>query len=272
MKKYILVLLSALLFSSLGTVSAQNVLEVRGSTTLFPLIKEIASLYMDDYKSVTINVKASGSSNGLRALDKSRADLAMASRELKEREQEEMPTIKQQVIAYDALSIIVHPSNRVGKLTTDQLRRIFTGEIKNWKEVGGRDEKIQVYTRDKDSGTYGFMRENTLQGNTFAGEAVEVESNSGMVQQVSKSRNGIGYIGLAYAEDIVKTVGVSKGGGEYIRPTFKNAMEKRYPIIRPLSLFYLPSKEYKVKSFIEFCMSSMGQKLAAYEGYIPAKF
>lgn len=271
MKKYGLVLFSFFwLFA--GSVSAQNVLKIRGSTTLHLLIEEMSELYMDKYKNITINVKAKGSSSGLRALYKSRTDLAMSSRGLKAREKEIMPTVRQQVIAYDALSIILHPSNRVEKLTTAQLRKIFTGKITNWKEVGGRNEKIQVCTRDKNSGTYGFMRENVLSGGDFVDNAIVVESNSGAVQQVSKYRNGIGYIGLAYAEDIIKTVAVSKDGKTYIRPTFKSAMEKRYPIIRPLSLFYQPSKANKVKSFVDFCMSSMGQKLAAYEGYIPAKF
>ncbi|MGF1532469.1 MAG: phosphate ABC transporter substrate-binding protein [Bernardetiaceae bacterium] len=269
MKRFLL-LIAALLFST--SLWAQNTLEVAGSTTLFPLIKELSSLYMDDNKGVTVNVRPGGSGTGIKSLNKNKADIAMASRLLTTQEEQEMPTIRRQVIAYDALSVIVHPSNPVDQLTMEQIRDIFSGKIKNWKEVGGRNETIQLFNRDKSSGTYGFMLEQVLEGQAFSPDALELESNSGIVQQVSKNRAGIGYIGLAYAEDIVRTVAVKKGAGAYVKPTFKNAMEKKYPIIRPLSLFYLPSKEDKVKKFIDFAMSSIGQKLAAYEGYIPASF
>lgn len=269
MKRYFFLGLFLLLGSSL---QAQNhIIEIHGSTTLFPLLNELSSLYMDQHKGITVNVRGGGSGLGLSDLDKSRADLAMSSRSLNEREKEEMPTIQQQVVAYDALSIIVHPSNPVRQLSMAQLKGIFSGKIKNWSEVGGRNETIRIYNRDKESGTYGFMLENVLDGEPFAGNASETGSNSGVVQQVSQDRSGIGYIGLAYAEDIVRTLAIENGTYGYVKPTFKSAMDRKYPIIRPLSLYYLPSKSLKVKPFLDFTMSPIGQKLAAYEGYIPAK-
>ncbi len=246
--------------------------DIKGSDTMYPLLKELAELYMAENEGAELTVKGGGSSTGIRAMRKAKVGIAMASRQLKAKEKEEIPTVKHQIIAYDALSVIVHPSNQVDELSMEQIKAIFTGKITNWKQVGGLNGVITVCTRDEDSGTYGFMRDKIMGGEKFEASARTLESNSGIVQHVSYNRNAIGYIGLAYAEDVIKTIAVKDGNKPAVVPNFRNAMEKKYPIIRPLNLYYMPSQAARVEKFIDFVMSSIGQKLAAYEGYIPAKF
>ncbi|MEM6298824.1 MAG: phosphate ABC transporter substrate-binding protein [Bacteroidota bacterium] len=253
-------------------VGLTQTFDIKGSDTMYPLARELADAYMSENAGTTILVQGGGSSTGIRAMKKAQVGIALVSRQLQAKEKEEIPTVKHQVVAYDALSIIVHPSNQVSELSIEQIKDIFTGKITNWKEVGGRDEAIIVCTRDEDSGTYGFMQENIMKGEGFRASAHTSPSNSGVVQYVSKQSAAIGYVGLAYAEDIIKTVAVKEGNKPAVMPTFRNAMERKYPITRPLSFYYMPSRAAQVKKFIDFVMSSEGQRLTAYEGYIPAKF
>lgn len=249
-------------------------IKVKGSDTMLPLVQELAEIFTTKQGGVPVAVTGGGSGTGINALKSGSTDIAMSSRAMKMGEkisfEEAKKGIKEIVIGFDALSIIVHPSNKVSNLTRQQLEGIFTGKITNWKEVGGEDLKIVPYTRESSSGTYEFMKEYVLDGKEFTNTAISSPATAGIVQSVSQTKGAIGYIGLAYLEDIVKPIAVSFDGTNFVEPSFKNAVDKKYPIIRELYFFHTKNDENKVKSFTSFVLSDIGQKALAHKGYIPA--
>ncbi len=238
---------------------------------MLPFVQELADIY-NGTSSHQINVTGGGTVGGIDGLKDGSTQIAMCSRDLRSSETFNLGSLKKTVIAYDALSIILHPSNEVEKLTRQQLEGIFSGEIRNWKEIGGKDISIKVFTRDTGSGTYGFMKEVIMNGKSMSKNAQVSASNAGIVQGVGSDLGAIGYVGLAHVEEVVKTAAISFDGKKFIKPTFKNALEKSYPIVRPLYFFYNISNTPDLKKFTDFTLSNAGQKIASYKGYIPVVF
>jgi len=164
----------------------------------------------------------------------------------------------------------VNPANKVTKLTREQLEGIFTGKIKNWKEVGGADDKIVVYSRETSSGTYEFFKEHVLNKKNFAPSALLMPASGAIVQSVSQTKGAIGYVGLAYIEKSIKSLEVSYDKGKtFVAPTVANAKSKKYPITRPLYYYYLATTEKTISPFVKFILSAEGQKIVLNEGYVP---
>ena len=273
MMKRLLLTLAACL--SVFCIAQAQEVKIKGSDTMLPLIQSMIEMYATE-SAQSVIVRGGGSSTGFRDLKTQTCDIAMASRSMQDMEKQGFKKagkpIKETVLAYDALSIVVHPSNPIKRLTKSQLARLFSGQVKNWKELGGKDIPVQLVIRDKNSGTHEFIRSFVMGGQPYAPNAQVEESNSGIIQSVSQNKGAIGYVGLAYVEYIVSTVAVSFDGKTYHQPTFKTAMEKKYPILRALYLYYDASSEHKVKAFRDFALSPRGQRIATHEGYIPAVF
>ncbi|MBK7763842.1 MAG: phosphate ABC transporter substrate-binding protein [Bacteroidetes bacterium] len=269
MKKIIL-----MLTLSTGILQAQNI-KLKGSDTVLPLAQKEAESYKKAGKG-SVSVTGGGSGVGIAALMDGSTDIAASSRKMKMDEkmklQEAGKKIKEVIIAQDALSVIVHPANKISKLTREQLEGIFTGKIKNWKELGGENLNIVVYSRESSSGTYEFFKEHVLNKKNFANSVLSMPATGAIVQSVSQTKGAIGYIGIAYDNNSVKQLSVSYNQGKsYVEPTVQNAMNSTYPIVRPLYLYYVVSSEKTVKPFIDFILSSGGQAIVKSTGYIPVK-
>jgi len=250
--------------------------KIKGSDTVLPLSQKEAENYMKANKSASISVVGGGSGVGLAALVDNSTDIAMSSRKIKMDEKMKLSdagrAYKEVVIAYDALSVIVNPNNKVSQLTREQLEGIFTGKIKNWKEVGGDDLAIVVYSRETSSGTYEFFKEHVLKGKNYASTVLNMPATGAIVQSVSQTKGAIGYVGLAYMEKEVKALKVSYDAGKtYVAPSMATAMDKTYPIVRPLFYYYGTAVEKKVKPFVDYVLSAEGQKTVEAVGYIPLK-
>ncbi len=275
MKKKSIVL--ALLFGMLTSlaVQAQGVaFKIKGSETCLPATQKLAEVYGKKNAGSKISVTGGGSGVGIAALLSGTTDIAQASRKMKMDEkmklQEGGKAAKEVIFAYDALSVIVNPGNPVSKLTREQLEGIFTGKIKNWKEVGGKDLKIIVYSRETSSGTYEFFKESVLKKKNFAASALLMAANGPIVQSVSQTAGAIGYVGLAYLESDIKALQVSYDGGKkYVVPNMANAINKSYPITRPLYYYYIAKNEASYKPFMNFVLSAEGQKIIQAEGFVP---
>ncbi len=270
MRRNILILIATFLSFQIHS----QTITIKGSDTMLPLVQAMSEIYMDTNPSSLVTVTGGGSGTGITALEDGTVDMAMASRALKMSEKLSLKSsgrpYKEIVIAYDALSIILHNSNKVGKLTRQEIEDIFVGKITNWKEVGGKDMPIVVYTRTSSSGTYEFMKKFVMQKKEFVASSISVASNSGIVQSVSQTPGAISYCGLAYVEDIIKPVAVSFDEGKtYVKPTFKNALYQEYPISRPLYFYHIDDDTEKIKPFIQFVLTELGQKLVTHKGYIP---
>ena len=273
MKKLILIAIIAMVAPYL---QAQKVgFKIKGSDTVLPLTQKEAEVYMKKNPNTSIMVTGGGSGVGLSALQSGTTDIAQASRSMKLDEKMKLndagKAFKETIIAYDALAIIVNPANKVSKLTREQLEGIFTGKIINWKEVGGDDNKIVVYSRETSSGTYDFVKEHVMNKKNYATSALLMPATGAIVQSVSQTKGAIGYVGLAYLNKSVKALHVSFDGKNYIEPSEVTAKNKTYPIIRPLFFYYEKAKEKKYLPFVNFVLSEEGQAIVEKVGYVPLK-
>lgn len=271
MKKTIIALSIILGFTL--TTAAQK---IKGSETVLPISEKAAQVFMKSTTGNKVTVTGGGSGVGFSALLEGTTDIAQASRKIKfsERQkiQESGKTIKEVIIAYDGLAVIINPANKVTKLTKEQLEGIFTGKIKNWKEVGGEDLKIVPYSRETSSGTYEFFKEHVLSNKNYMSGIMSMPANGSIVQSVSQTKGAIAYIGLAYLSKSVEAVSVSFDKGKtYIAPTNTTVKNKTYPIVRPLYYYYFTKSESLVKSYIDFILSPAGQKVVDEVGYISIK-
>lgn len=247
---------------------------IKGSDTVLPLAQKEAEQLMKTTNDVSITVVGGGTGVGLTALIDETTDIAMASRDLKTEEKLKFSEAKKEIesvtIAFDALAVIVHPSNKVKQLTREQLEDIYTGKIKNWKEVGGDDAKIVAYSRESSSGTYEFFKEEVMNKKNYASDILSMPATGAIVQAVGQTKGAIGYVGLAYETKEVKQLAVSYDQGKvYVEPSISSAKDKTYPISRPLFYFYNKENTAKVKPIIDFALSPEGQKIVAEIGYIP---
>jgi len=249
-------------------------ISLKGSDTVLPLGQKEAEVYMQKDSTASITVTGGGSGVGLTALVEGTTDIAMSSRDLKMDEKlkltESKKEIEQVTVAFDALAVVVNPDNKVSKLTREQIEKIFTGEITNWKEVGGVNEKIVVYSRESSSGTYEFFKEHVLNKKNYASSVLSMPATGAIVQSISQTKGAIGYIGLAYETKEVKPIAVSYDEGKtFVTPSVAAAKDKTYPISRPLYYIYNKTNAAKVKPFIDFALSAEGQKIVLEIGYVP---
>jgi phosphate transport system substrate-binding protein len=272
MKKLILIALIAMMTTY---SQAQKVgFKIKGSDTVLPLTQKEAEVYMKKNPNTSIMVTGGGSGVGISALQSGTTDIAQSSRNLKMDEKMKLndagKAFKETIIAYDAIAIVVNPANKVSKLTREQLEGIFTGKITNWKEVGGDDMKMVVYSRETSSGTYEFVKEHVMNKKNYATSALLMPATGAIIQSVSQTKGAVGYVGLAYVEKTVKALEVSYDKGKtYITPSIANAKNKTYPITRPLFYYYLTSTEKTISPFVKFILSAEGQKIVLNEGYVP---
>ena len=246
---------------------------IKGSDTMLPLSQKAAEEYMKSNPSGTITVTGGGSGVGITALLEGTTELAQLSRKIKFDERSKLKekgkTVKEIIAAYDALAIVVHPSNSITNLTREQLEGMFKGKIKNWKEVGGADMPVIPYSRETSSGTYEFFKESVLKNKNYMSGIMSMPATGAIIQSISQTKGAIGYVGLAYLNKDVKAIYVSYDEGKtFVEPTVDNAKNETYPIVRPLFYYYDTALESKVKAFIDYVLSDIGQKIVSEIGFI----
>ncbi|MDY6148071.1 MAG: phosphate ABC transporter substrate-binding protein [Porphyromonas sp.] len=271
MKKYFLLFVFFLTIAAV--LQAQR---IKGSDTVLPLSQKEAESYMKVNPSARITVSGGGSGVGIAAILSNTTDIAQASRRIKFSERQKLKqmnrTVREVVVAYDALAVVVHPSNKISKLTRKQLEDIFTGKIRNWKEVGGADLKIIPYSRETSSGTYEFFKEIVLKNKNYMNGIMSMPATGAIIQSVSQTPGAIGYVGLAYLNRKVKPLAVSfDSSKKYTTPSIASAKNKTYPIVRPLYYYYDSRAETKVKPFIDYVLSGQGQKIVSEIGFVEVK-
>jgi phosphate transport system substrate-binding protein len=266
----ILALAAATGFSAL----AGNI-TVKGSDTLVILAQKWAEVYMGQHPDVKIQVSGGGSGIGFAALQNQTTDLCDASRKAKSSEIANClkafnarPT--EYKVALDGLSVYVNPENSLTELTVAQVGDIFAGKIKNWKEVGGPDAPITVYSRENSSGTYEFFKEHVLKGRDFVSSAQTMPGTAAIVQAVMKDKNSIGYGGAAYGGNS-KLINIKKDDSSpAIAPTEENVVNGTYPIWRHLYVYVNPALDKgEIASYLKWIRSDDGQKYVKDIGYYP---
>ncbi|HEX8698656.1 MAG TPA: phosphate ABC transporter substrate-binding protein [Myxococcaceae bacterium] len=257
-----------------AAAKGDNTVTVKGSDTMVVLGQRWAEDYMKKNPGTTLQVTGGGSGTGIAALVNGTTDIAMSSRSIKDPEKQQVQSrhkaeAKEIAVAKDGVTFYVHESNPLTSLTQEQLRGIYLGDTTNWKDVGGADAPIVVYSRENSSGTYVFVKDEVLKGEDFTPNALTLPGTAAVVNAVSKEKNGIGYGGAAYSKGI-KELKV-KVGTEEVAPSQENIQSGKYPLSRNLFFYVRGEPAGAVKQFIEFALSAEGQQIVTQAGYFPVK-
>ncbi len=270
-------LAAILLVASIGFafMPAPKKITVKGSDTMVILAQKWAEIYMKSHPGSVIQVTGGGSGTGIAALINGSTDVCNSSRPMK---RSEMDKLKDRYAslgieipcAKDGITIFLHESNPVRELSVKQLSGIFSGKITNWKEVGGPDQSIKLYGRENSSGTYVFFKDNVVKTD-YASSCQTLPGTAAVVNAVSKDKYGIGYGGAAYAEG-VKHCAVKKDDKSpaYVA-TPETVKAGQYPITRYLYMYLKNRPTGDLKEYIDWILSSEGQKIVVSVGYFPVK-
>ena len=235
-----------------------------GSTSMEKVIGFLSEAYMEEHEDIKVTYNPTGSSSGIQAVSEGRCDIGLASRDLKE---EEKADLQGTVVAIDGIGIIVHPDNPVSDLTIQQIGKIYSGEIANWKEIGGSDAPIVCIGREAASGTRDGFEEVTGTKDQCK-YSQELTSTGDVVQTVSGNPNAIGYASVASANDTVKMLSV-----EGVSPTTETIQDGEYKVQRN---FVLVTKKDAALSkaaqdFFDFATSPQADNLITEAGAVPVK-
>ena len=260
--------------ASVLSAQAGNI-TVKGSDTLVILAQKWAENYMGKHPETKIQVTGGGSGVGIAALINKSTDLADASRQMKPKEIADFVKVygkrpTEYKVALDGLSVYVNESNSIKELSVEQLEKIFTGKIKNWKQLGGNDAPITVYSRENSSGTYEFFKEHVLKGQDFAALAQTMPGTAALLQAIGKDKNGIGYGGAAYGAG-AKHLAIKKDAdSKAIEPNEETVVGGTYPIWRYLYVYVNPAVDKgEIGSYLNWIRSEDGQKIVKDVGYYP---
>ena len=256
--------------------AAAGEVTVKGSDTMVILGQRWAEEYMRVHPNATIQVTGGGSGTGISALINGTTDICQASRTMSAAEKEKLrdryATVGVEIpVARDGLSVYVNASSPLAEITMDQLKLIFTGKVTNWKELGGPNAKIVVYSRENSSGTYVFFKEHVLKNADYTVRAQSMPGTAAVVNAVAKEKFGIGYGGAAYAKGI-KVLKVKRDADSpAIASDEAHVKDGSYPLSRPL-FFYLRNKPTgDVGAFVDWVLSAAGQAIVTKVGYYPLK-
>lgn len=276
MKKWNLMFLVLIIMTVLGCGEKRELVQLKGSDTILNLGQVVSEQMMQEDKNIKIAVTGGGSGTGIAALLNGTVDIAQASRPIKSKEitkaQEAGINVKEWTVAFDGITVVVNKENGVKNLSSEQLRSIFIGEIKNWKELGGQDLDIIALSRDTSSGTHVFFKEHILRmGNAksseeYRSDVIYLPSNQSIIEETAKNSAAIGYIGMGYMTDEVKAISV-----DGVSATVENVADKKYPISRGLYWYTNGETQGSTRELIDFMFSEKGQELVKKEGFVPVR-
>ncbi len=236
--------------------AAPSTIRISGSTSMTPVLKELAAAYTDQHSSVRVDLLGNGSQAGLRELKAGVVDIAAIS--WKETSQELPADLLATPFARDAIAIIVHPRSRVTGLTLAQLRSIYRGEVLDWQAVGGQPGEPIVISREDGAGTRAAFEFEVMNGESVTLNAVVLPSTQAVAEAVGRRPEAIGYLSMAALTDTVRALPV-----EDLLPTPANVRSGAYHLTRYLYLVTSSPPAPEVRQFLDFINSSRGQAIIA---------
>ena len=249
--------------SSTAAEELSGTLSMNGSTSMEKVIKAVNGAFMEKNKGVTVNLNLTGSGTGIQEASEGKCDIGNSSRKLKDEESEKLDAT---VVGLDGIALVVNPANKLEDITLEDLAKVYSGEITNWKELGGDDKSIVVIGREDGSGTRdGF--ESIVMGDKEPKYAQELESTGSVINAVATTDGAIGYASLANVDETVKAL---KIGG--IEATEENVKSGAYEVQRPFICATLKGSDNKLaKAYLDFILSEEGQALVLAQGAVPVK-
>lgn len=249
--------------ASTAAEELSGTLSMNGSTSMEKVIKAVNGAFMEKNKGVTVNLNLTGSGTGIQEASEGKCDIGNSSRKLKDEEAEKLDAT---VVGLDGIALVVNPANKLEDISLENLAKVYSGEITNWKELGGDDKAIVVIGREDGSGTRdGF--ESIVMGDKEPKYAQELESTGSVINAVATTDGAIGYASLANVDETVKAL---KIGG--VEATEENVKSGAYEVQRPFICATLKGTDNKlVKAYLDFILSEEGQALVLAQGAVPVK-
>jgi phosphate transport system substrate-binding protein len=259
--KLFLILLGLIIFAA-GCGKSKLSLTVSGSTAFQPFAEKLADQYMQIHPDTKVTIQGGGSAVGIQSTLSGAAQIGMA-------DLVELPveakTLSSVVVARDGIAIIVNLKNKVNNLTIQQIRDIYNGKIKNWKNAGGSDHPITVISREAGSGTRSSF-ETIIKEISITNEAIIQDSNGTVRETVSNDVNTIGYISHGLINERIKSISVNG-----VASTTEEIIKGKYLLVRPIFFLTKEAPKDKLKEFIDYILSKQGQDTIKQNGLIPAK-
>lgn len=266
--KIVNVLAILLAFSLITSVSWADKLVIKGSTTVLPIAQKTVEAFMKENPEIKVSYSGGGSSNGIKALIDKTTDVANASRFIKAKEVK--AAVEKGIYpipfacAYDSIIPVVHPANNLKNISGEQLKKIYMGKIRNFKEIGGSDRPVVVISRDTSSGTFETWAKKIMKKERITPRASVMASNGAVIQAVSSNKNAIGYVGIGYLTESVKTLSV-----DGIPGTKETTLSGKYPVSRPLFMFTNGWPKGNTLKYINFVLNpKKGQNFVENSGYV----
>lgn len=252
-----------------GSSLAQEKIVIKGSDTLgAKMVPQLKEAYVAAGNKTDFEIAAEGSSQAFTNLIAGTADIGMSSRDVKEEEKNNFiakgKALSEHVAGWDMIAVVINKDNGVRDLTLKQIEGIFTGDIKDWSEVGGKPGKISAYTRNTSSGTYKTFQKMAMAKRDYSSASQKMAGNEQIAAEVASNPNGIGYVGLAYAgKDGLRSVKVD---GESAKPRNK----ADYPLSRKLYYYTVGEPKGEVKKFLDWAINSKeAAEIIDKVGFIP---
>lgn len=285
-----------LLFYILVTMGISNckekqTLTIAGSETMNAMMRYLASEYQNTNSDILVNVEGGGSEQGIDLLRKGAIDIAVSSRDLTQSENDDLRktgNLDKVRIAYDGVAIVVNRNHFLGKIHLTQISDIFSGTIKNWKELGGPDQPIQIVARNEKSGTLDYFENHILRQKdlgvalfeknrkrNISSDAKIVKDNAEMATYIESNPNAIGFMGMGSAtvdhKDKIKALEYARTPkDEYVTPSARNVFDRKYKLARELFAIYKTDQGDKIDAFITYLTGERGQELILKSGYLRA--
>ncbi len=245
-----------------GCGKTKTSITLAGSTAFQPFAEKLAEQYMSTHEIASITVQGGGSAVGVQSAISGAAQIGMADLvELPE----EAKQLTSTIVARDGIALVLNPANNVANLTMQQIREIFNGKIKNWKEVGGANAPITVVSREAGSGTRSSF-EQIVKEISLTKDALIQDSNGTIRETVANDPNAIGYLSHGLVNEKIKAIKVDDQ-----ECTTELITAGSYKLVRPIYLLVKGTPQGEVKNFIDYILSTEGQNTIKANGLIPAK-
>lgn len=269
-------IVAGLLLSSNIAEARSKIIQAKGSDTILNVTQSIAENYMKENRGARVAVTGGGSGVGISSLINGTTDIAMASRNIKDKEKDMAKSkgidVREVVLGFDGITIIANLSNPVKDIDDITLGKVFRGEITNWKDLGGEDAPIVVLSRDSSSGTHEFFKEHIIRENNskkdleYGEKTLYMPSNEAIKQEVKANKYAIGYIGMGYMDDSVEAIKV-----DGVEAVAENVSNKTYPIAREVYWYMDKNSGEDINKLVEYALSTEGQNIVKEEGFVPVK-
>lgn len=239
-----------------------SIVTISGSTSVGPLAEKLAMKY-EEKNDVKIEINQIGSSAGITNAISGVSQIGMSSRDLKQEEKDS--DLQELIIAYDGIVVVTHPSNPVKNLTMEQVKQIFTGEITNWKEVGGKDMEIVVVSREDGSGSRDAFQEIVgYESGQLIKNAIVASGNGNIKTTVAMNKHAIGFISFEYIDESVSAIDING-----VQAKAENVLAGQYELSRPFLFVHKEGVPESAKEFMAFILTPEGQKVVESAGAIP---